>query len=167
MEIKEFQDARNAKLSEFQNNYNFLKTQYSSTLLSAIQEQDPAAQQQLISTILNLNTELTSEIRTILTELNQGSGSFNPKTLDDLTNDLIEYQKQYHEIQTNKDRLQTLKMIYATNKKTLQETEFMYNVYLGALILLTFLVVYYVMKTTSVSETVTSIATQVAGKRWR
>jgi hypothetical protein len=167
MEIKEFQDSRNSKLSEFQKEYNFLKTQYSSTLLSAIQELDPASQQQLISRVLQLNSELSSLIRNILTDLNQGSNSFNPKTLDDLTNDLIEYQKQYQEIQNNKDKLQTLKMIYSSSKDKLEKTEFMYNMYLAALIILTFLVIFLVMRTSSISETVNSIATQVAGRRLR
>jgi hypothetical protein len=167
MEIKQFQDSRNAKLADFEKGYNFLKTEYSSTLLSAIQESDPATQQQLISRVLQLNTELSSQVRSILTDMNQGSGSFNPKTLDDLTNDLIEYQKQYQEIQQNKDRLQTLKIIYSTNKKKLIETEFMYNIYLTALIVLTFLVIYFAMTTSSFSDTVDSIATQVGGLRWR
>jgi DNA repair exonuclease SbcCD ATPase subunit len=167
MEIKQFQDSRNAKLAEFEKGYNFLKTQYSSTLLSAIQEPDPAAQQQLISQVLELNSELSSQVRSILSDLNQGSGSFDPKTLDDLTNDLIEYQKQYQEIQNNKDRLQTLKLIYSTNKQKLKETEFMYNMYLAALIILTLLVVYFVMRTNTVSDTVSSIVTQVGGLRWR
>jgi hypothetical protein len=57
-------------------------------------------------------------------------------------------------------------MIYSTNKQKLQETEFMYNLYLAALVLLTFLVIYYVIRTRMLSDTVSSIATQVAGKRW-
>jgi hypothetical protein len=167
MEIKEFQESRNSKLEEFQKEYNFLKTQYSSTLLAAIQEPDPEAQQKLVSTVLQLNTELSNQVRGILTELNQGSGSFDPKTLDDLTNDLIEYQKQYHEIQTNKDRLQTLKIIYSTNKEKLKETEFMYNLYVAALIILTFVAIYLVMRTNSVSQTVDTISKTVGGLRWR
>ena len=165
MEIKEFQDSRNSKLADFQKEYNTLKTQYSSTLLSAIQETDPASQQKLISTVLELNSELSSQVRTIITDLNQGSDSFNPKTLDDLTNDLIEYQKQYQEIQNNKDKLQTLKMIYSSSKDKLKETEFMYNMYLAALIILTFIVVYLVIRTSSVTEVVNTISTQVAGRR--
>jgi hypothetical protein len=167
MEIKEFQESRNSKLEEFQKEYNFLKTQYSSTLLAAIQEPDPEAQQKLVSTVLQLNTELSNQVRGILTELNQGSGSFDPKTLDDLTNDLIEYQKQYHEIQTNKDRLQTLKIIYSTNKEKLKETEFMYNLYVAALIILTFVAIYLVMRTNSVLQTVDTISKTVGGLRWR
>lgn len=169
MEIKEFQDSRNQKLADFQKEYNFLKTQYSTTLLAAIQEPDPAAQQKLISTVLQLNTELSSQIKSIITDINQGSDSFDPKTLDDLTNDLIEYQKQYQEIQGNKDKLQTLKIIYSTNKEKLKSTETMYNIYLGALILLIFIVIYLVIRTPGsiVTNTVNSIATQVAGRRWR
>jgi hypothetical protein len=169
MEIKQFQDSRNAKVAEFQKEYNFLKTEYSTNLLAAIQEPDPAAQQKLISTVLQLNTELSNQVRGILTDLNQGSDSFDPKTLEDLTNDLIEYQKQYREIQDNKDKLQTLKLIYSSSKSKLQETQTMYTVYLGALILLTFIVIYLVFRTpgTSIVDTVTSTVTQVAGRRWR
>ena len=167
MEIKEFEDSRDLKLADFQKGYDFLKKEYSSTLLAAIQETDPAAQQKLISRTLQLNAELSSQVREILTDLNQGAGSFNPKTLDDLTNDLIEYQKQYHEIQTNKDKLQTLNMIYGTNKEKLKETEVMYNFYVGALILLSFMAIYLVMRTTSVSQTVDAVTTAVGGMRWR
>jgi hypothetical protein len=165
MDIKEFQQSRISKLAEFQKEYNFLKTQYSSTLLAAIQEQDPASQQKLISTLLKLNEELSNQVRTIITDINQGSQSFDPKTLDDLTNDLIEYQKQYHEIQNNKDKLQTLKLIYSTNKGKLEETTFMYNMYLAALIILTFVVIYFVMRTSSVSSVVNTVTTQIAGLR--
>lgn len=167
MDIKEFQQSRDSKLAEFQKEYNFLKTQYSSTLLAAIQEQDPAAQQKLISTLLKINEELSSQVRAVITDISQGSQSFDPKTLDDLTNDLIEYQKQYHEIQNNKDKLQTLKMIYSTNKNKLEETTFMYNMYLAALIILTFVVIYFVMRTSSVSSVVNTVTTQIAGLRRR
>jgi hypothetical protein len=166
MDIKEFQESRISKLAEFQKEYNFLKTQYSSTLLAAIQEPDPEAQQKLVSTLLQLNEELSNQIRSIITDINQGSQSFDPKTLDDLTNDLIEYQKQYHEIQNNKDRLQTLKLIYSTNKSKLEETTFMYNMYLAALIILTFVVIYFVMRTSTVSSVVNTVTTQLGGKRW-
>jgi hypothetical protein len=167
MEIKQFQDSRNAKLAEFQKGYDTLKRDYSSTLMSAIQEPDPSSQQKLVSTVLQLNTELSSQVRNILGDLNQGSDSFDPKTLDELTNDLIEYQKQYQEIQHNKDKLQTLKLIYSTNKEKLKETTLMYNIYLGALILLTFIVITFVITTSSVSDTVASTVAQVAGLRRR
>lgn len=146
MEIKEFRDSRNSRLEEFRETYNSLKTQYSSTLLSAIQEQDPEKQQELVSEVLQINAELSNELRGIISDLNKKTPGFDPKTLEELTNDLIEYQKQYHEIQKGKDRLQTLKIIQADNKKKLSETRTMFNVYLIALVVLTLLVALLVLR---------------------
>ena len=167
MEIKEFENERNEKIAEFQKSYNFLKTQYSSSLLAAIQEKDPAQQQQLISRVLQINSDLSEAIREIVSQITKGTDSISSTTLDKLTQNLIEYQKQYREIQNNKDRLQTIKIIYSNNKQKLKETEFMYNMYLAALIVLTLLVIYFVMRTNTVSDTVSSIVTQVGGLRRR
>lgn len=146
MDIQQFQDSRNSKLAEFQKSYSFLKTQYSSALLAAIQETDPASQQQLISNVLQINTALSDELKDILGQLNQGTPIFNPTTITDLTNDLIEYQKQYQEITQRKNKLQTLKLIYASNREKLKTATMMYNVYLGALILLVFVIILLVIR---------------------
>jgi hypothetical protein len=159
MEIKQFQDSRNSQLADFQKQYDYLKGQYSSTLLSAIQETDPQRQQELVQQILSINTELSTEVRGILTELNKGSPGFDPKTLEDLTNDLIRYQKQYDEIKKGKDKLQTLKMIYNTTEEKRQNITTMYNLYLGGLILLAFVIVFLIIRTswvTTISDVVTS-----------
>lgn len=146
MEIKEFRDSRNSRLDEFRESYNSLKSQYSSTLLAAIQESDPEKQQQLVSEVLGINAELSNELRGIISDLNKKTPGFDPKTLEQLTNDLIEYQKQYHEIQEGKDRLQTLKIIQADNQKKLTETRTMFNVYLIALVVLTLIVALLVLR---------------------
>lgn len=161
MDIKKFQDSRDAKLADFQKGYNFLKTQYSSALLAAIQESDPAAQQQLISTVLNINGELSSSLREILGDLNKGDPTFDPTTINELTSDLIEYQKQYHEITQRKDKLQTMKLIYASNRDKLAMATNMYNMYLGGLILLIFIIIFLIIRTSwtgSLVGTVQSIA---------
>lgn len=161
MDIKQFQDSRNAKLADFQKSYNFLKTQYSSSLLAAIQETDPAAQQQLISTVLDINSELSNLLREILGELNKGDTLFDPTTINDLTNDLIEYQKQYQEITQRKNKLQTMKLIYASNRDKLETATNMYNMYLGGLILLVFVIIFLIIRTSwtgNIVSTVKSIA---------
>lgn len=160
MDIKKFQDSRDTKLSDFQKGYNFLKTQYSGALLAAIQENDPSAQQQLISTVLNINSELSESLRGILGDLNKGDPTFDPTTINDLTSDLIEYQKQYHEIAQRKDKLQTMKLIYASNRDKLEAATNMYNIYFGSLILLVFLIIFLIIRTSwtgSVFSTVQSI----------
>lgn len=157
MDIKKFQDSRNGKLAEFEKSYNFLKTQYSTSLLAAIQETDPASQQQLVSTVLTINSELSSLLREILGELNKGDTTFNPTTINDLTSDLIEYQKQYQEITQRKNKLQTLKLIYASNRDKLETATHMYNMYLGGLIMLIFVIIYLVMRTSWTGNVVTTI----------
>lgn len=157
MDVKEFVDSRNRELSEFDKSYKFLKQSYSTSLAAAIQEQDPSKQQELIQQVLQVNSEMVESLREILSKLNQGQDSFNPKTLDELTADLIKYQKDYAEIEKTKDKVQTLKLIQANNTKKLQEATTMYYVYIVALIVLVFLITYLVFKTsfTSVIQQVT------------
>jgi hypothetical protein len=147
MEIKEFENERNEKIAEFQKSYNFLKSEYSSSLLAAIQEKDPAQQQELISRVLQLNTDLTAAIREIVGDVSKGTDKFSSTTLDKLTQDLIEYQKHYQDIQQTKNKVETLKRVYSTDKQKLQETSFMYNVYLFALLAVIFVVIFLVMRT--------------------
>lgn len=157
MDIKRFQDSRNAKLVDFEKSYNFLKTQYSTSLLAAIQENDPASQQQMISTVLNINSELSELLRGIIGEINKGDQSFNPTTINELTSDLIEYQKQYQEITQRKNKIQTLKLIYASSRDKLEAATHMYNVYLGSLILLVLVIIYLIMRTAWTGNIVTTV----------
>ena len=114
MDVKNFQDSRNTQLEAFKKQYGFLKTHYSSVLSSAINEPDPAKQQTLISQIQQINSQLTNEVHGILSILNKGDTKFDPKQLDDLTNDLIQYQKDYDELEKSKDKVSTLKIIANT-----------------------------------------------------
>jgi hypothetical protein len=147
MEIKEFESSRNSALSDFQKTYSTLKSEYSSAVMAAIQESDPERQQELVSRVLSINSDLSNELRQILTDINKGSGSVPSKTMDELTADLIRYQKEYSDIEKGKNRLQTLKLISKSNQEKLEDTTFMYNIYIGALILLVFVVGFLVLRT--------------------
>lgn len=127
MEIKEFEHSRNKKFQEFKDEYNSLKTGYSETLLLAIQEANPDNQQELINRVLQLNSDLSELLRNFISEINKGTDKFNPADLDELMKDLVNYQKQYHEIQKSKDKLETLKIIYSQNKDKLKEVTFQFN----------------------------------------
>lgn len=165
MEIKQFQEERNKQLSDFQTRYEFLKQQYSQTLLSAIQEKDPEEQQKLVTQVLEINTEMSNELRSIISNLNKGSNSVSSKTLNDLTNDLIEYQKQYNDIQQGNDRVQTLKMIQSSNDEKLQQTTLMFNIYIGVLLFLVAVLAYLAVRSNwvgSVQSTIQSIASPLS-----
>lgn len=115
--------------------------------MAAIEETDAEKQQELVSRVLSLNADLSNELRQIITDTSKGSGDVPSKTMDGLTADLIQYQKQYSDIEKGKDRLQTLKLIKTSNQEKLEDTTLMYNIYLGALILLIFIVGFLVVQT--------------------
>ena len=170
MDIKEFVDSRNKALAEFQTQYTYLKSEYSTAASAAIQETDPEKQQALIQRALAVNQELSSQLKDILAVLNKGADSFDSKTLADLTADLISYQKEFQEMQASSDKLSTLKRIHATNSQNLGSAQTMYTVYLGVLIFLCVIVVFLVSRaswTTSVIAATGGAIQRLMPQSWR
>lgn len=163
MDVQRFRDSRQQKLDEFKQKYSFLRSQYSRTLLAAIQEPEPQSQQEMIAQLLTVNAEMVDELKTILGELNRGQDSFSPKTINELTNYLIQYQKDYAEIEKSRDRANTLKMIHSQQSGQLSSATTMFNIYLGVLIFLAFLVAYLVIRSSWVTDIVTATGQAVTG----
>jgi len=157
MDIQKFRESRSTELSDFKKQYIFLKSEYSSALTAAIQEQDPAKQQELIQQVLSLNASMTSELRDIIAKITQGANGFNPRDLNDLTKDLITYQKEYQEIEETKDRVNTLKRIQQTNNSKLALASTMYNVYIVLIVALALIIAFLVFKTEWVRRMVSTI----------
>jgi hypothetical protein len=154
MDIKNFQDRRNQKLLDFNERFDFLKQEYIQTLNMTLLEEDPTKQPILVSRVQQLNTQMTDELREIITELTKQQDQEG--SIDDLTKQLIQYQKDYAEIQQSQDKLTTLKLIKNSTSQTLNEAQTMYWVYLIALILLTFLIIFNVFKV-SISSSIDTI----------
>lgn len=154
MDIKNFQDRRNQKLLDFEKRFDFLKQEYTNALNMTLLEEDPKNQPILVSRVQQLNTQMTDELREIITELTKQQEQEG--SIDDLTKQLIQYQKDYAEIQQSQDKLTTLKLIKNSNSQTLSEAQTMYWVYLIALILLTFLIIFNVFKV-SLSSSIDTI----------
>ena len=146
MDIKQFQDSRKSQLDEFEKQYSYLKSEYSSALKSSITETDPASQQELVTRVQQINEEMSGELRDILGVLNKGAESFDTTTIDKLTEDLIKYQEDYKKIQQSQDRLKTLKLILNTTKSNLVQTTWAYYLYIGLIVLLCFVITFFVMR---------------------
>jgi hypothetical protein len=144
MDVKKFQDSRNSELESFKKEYAVLKSEYSRELASAINEKDANQQQILTDRVQQINSQLVKEIHSIINKINKGTKGFDSKELDDLTAELIKYQKDYSEIEKSKDRVQTLNMIYLTNTDELKNAEYIYYIYLAILILISFYICYLV-----------------------
>jgi len=148
MDVKKFQDSRNSELDLFKKQNQFLKKEYSDALSSAIKESDPAEQQILISRVQQINGQLAEELHGIIAVLNKGSTGFDAKELDDLTSDLIKYQKEYAEIEKSKDKITTLNLIKARTADNLKSATTTYYIYIAILVGLSFYVGYLVLTTT-------------------
>uniref|UniRef100_A0A6C0JSB5 Uncharacterized protein n=1 Tax=viral metagenome TaxID=1070528 RepID=A0A6C0JSB5_9ZZZZ len=162
MDVRKFQDSRNEKLDSFKKQYNFLKSEYSRELAASINETDPAQQQILTTRVQQINAQLVNELHGIIDSLNKGEPGFDAKKLDDLTADLIMYQKDYAEIEKTKDKVATLKIIYAGNRDKLKNAEYIYYIYIAILILLAFYVAYLVLTKSwsSIMKSFTTILTK-------
>ena len=144
MEIAQFRSKRTTQLADFQKDYSSLKTEYSRLVLAAIQEQDPAKQQDLVQKVLAINAELSEKVRGMISETQQ---SDNATTLNKLTQELIQYQKEYDEIQKGKDSVTTLKMIYASDSMKVQQAESMFYFYIFAILAMCLLIVLLIFRT--------------------
>jgi hypothetical protein len=158
MDIKKFQDSRNKELTNFKKQYQFLKSEYSAALSAAIKEPDPNEQLILVQRVQQINAQLVNEVHNIINILNKGTNDFQSKELDDLTNDLIKYQKEYTEIEKSKDKVVTLKLIHTNTSEKLDNATFMYYVYIAILVILSVYVAYLVL-TTTWTQTLKSIFT--------
>jgi hypothetical protein len=164
MEVKAFQDARNSDLDAFKKKYEFLKGEYSKTLSGAIKEEDPNQQQTLMQRVQEINSQLVEELHGMIASLNKGSKGFDVKDMDELTAELIKYQKDYADIEKSKDKVTTLKLIKNTTTETLKKATVMYYVYITILIVLSFYVAFLVLKTNWVETVTETITTAVGGR---
>lgn len=143
MEVAQFRSTRTTQLADFQKEYSALKTEYSRLVLAAIQEQDPAKQQTLIQKVLSINAYLSEKVRGMISEVNK---SDNTENLNKLTQELIQYQKEYDEIQKGKDSVTTLKMIYANDSMKVQQAESMFYFYVFAIVAMCLLIVLLILR---------------------
>lgn len=146
MDIKTFQDSRTAQLAEFDSRYADLNRQYSTLILAAIQEKDASEQQMLIQQILDINAEMSADVRSMLDVLNKGPTQFSSTVIGGLTDDLIKFQKQYKEVTSAKDKVSTLKRIQTTTTQKLADANHAFMIYVGAIVALCIIIVLLVIR---------------------
>ena len=155
MEVNEFIDSRNSKLADFEKQHVYLKQEYSNALSAAIKDPSPA----LTARVLHINSELTEALRTILGDLHKGDGTFDTSKIKELNNKLIEYQKDYKDLEQSRDKIAALKIIRNSTAASLDEANIMYYIYFGALVLLCFVIVFLVFRN-SIASIVQSVLPQ-------
>jgi len=141
MDIQQYQKDRAAELKAFKKEYDVLKVQYTSVLTQAIYEKDPDAQNELIKQVLDINSQLAAHVRDFV---GQANGKFDPKTISDLTNEILAYQKEYEEIKSATNRTEVLQRVLSRENEKLNIIMGEFNIFfymlLGMILLIVMLI---------------------------
>jgi hypothetical protein len=146
MDIVQYQKDRNSELAEFQKEYTDLKVEYTRLLTDAIYESDPEKQSALVDQILSVNSSLLKLVNDFIAS---AAGKYDPKTVADLTQDIINYQKEYTEIKDSKNKASSLQKVLSKQHKQLYNLKHEFNIMLMCLIFGLFVVLILIFTTTS------------------
>ncbi len=124
--------------------YTSLKEQYYKLIAEALNEPNAEKQQDIIKQILDTNTLLATEIRTYVSEQTQKPN--NPEELQELTNELLNIQKEFLKIQETKDYKTTLEMILDNNQSKLFNLKTKLNIFLVLLGLSIIYILYMIFR---------------------
>jgi hypothetical protein len=124
--------------------YTSLKEQYYKLIGEALNEHDTIKQQDIIKQILDTNTLLATEIRTYISEQTQKPN--NPEELQQLTNELLNIQKEFLKIQETKDYKTTLEMILHNDQSKLFNLKTKLNIFLVLLGLSILYILYMIFR---------------------
>ena len=138
MNPSEFRIQRARRMKEFEDKYDALKTEYSTSLNSAINEPDRAKQCVLIKSALDKNKELTRAVQSFLTLSDNKTCKLTPKMIRNLRQDIEKYKLQHAEIQQGRDRVFALQQSFQQlqqQSKVLHGSQFIYAILVAVLLI--------------------------------
>ena len=141
MDIISYQKQRDSDLKEFEDQYSALKEKYTTAISSAAYEDDIQKQAEFIKTVLEINTNLASEVRAFVAKIGD---DYDPKAVQHLTDDLIKYQEEYASIQHATDMTKTLEMILHADQSKINDMRFQFNIYIGLLLIGIATILFYI-----------------------
>ena len=165
MDVKAFEQARSEKLDGYKKDYEQLKRDYMVTVDSAIQESDPKSQNDLIQSVLSMNTQLSEFLKEMIADVNKGENSINSLTVTELNRELLKYQQEFQEVKESQDKITTLRKLKATNEGLADTAVRTYYIYLGVIAILVLLCVYFTIRvawSTSLIQTLTTASTSLS-----
>jgi len=131
MDIINYRKKREQDLAVFNKEYAQMKNQYVNFLNKAIYEQDSSKQAELIKQVLAVNSGLAQYVREFIKE---SKGAFDSALLDKLTKEILQYQKEYQQLQMASDKTQTLRGILNKEKTELEALQKSFDFWLYALL---------------------------------
>jgi chromosome segregation ATPase len=136
MDIKQYQLDREKELQTFKTEYADLKTSYNDYLTQAIN--DPSK----ISAVLEVNKSLSDHVQKFIGD----SQNKSDIPIDELTKEILSYQKEYQQISDSQQQQKTIKDILNKENSRLESIQFEFNIFLGILFLCIFIVIILIFK---------------------
>jgi hypothetical protein len=140
MDIKHYQVDRKKDLDTFQSEYAELKSQYIKYLSAAINDSSQIPQ------VLETNKLLAQHVRDFIAK---SQTNFNTQFIQDLTNDIIMYQKEFADIQSTKKKAKTLQDVLDKETERLKNVEYYFNMLLFGLITCIVLIIFLMIRVPS------------------
>jgi chromosome segregation ATPase len=135
MDIQKYQSDREQDLQTFKSEYDDLKALYINFLTQSVYDSSKVEQ------VLEVNKSLTDLVNQFISD---SQTKFDTATIEQLTNDIINYQKEYEEIKTSQQKSKTLKIILNKENAKLQsiQSEFSYYLWIlfGCIVILIILI---------------------------
>lgn len=122
---------RDQELKTFQKEYDELKSQYTTFLTQAVYETDPTKQGDLVKQVLSVNSSLAQHVREFI---QNSRGKFDSTIIAKLTNDILQYQKEFDQIQKSSNKAQVLREILNKEKFELSALHDQFNAWLYAIL---------------------------------
>lgn len=121
MDIKQYQLNREKDLQTFKSEYDDLKAVYINFLTQAIY--DPSKVEQVLDT----NKSLSDLVQNFIGE---SQNKFDSETLNNLTDEIIQYQKEYKDLKTSQQKTKVLKTILNKENTRLTDIQTEFTQYL-------------------------------------
>jgi chromosome segregation ATPase len=136
MDIKQYQLDREKELQTFKTEYADLKTSYNTYLTQAIN--DPSK----IPAVLEVNKSLSDHVQKFIGD--SQNKSYIP--IEELTKEILSYQKEYQQISDSQQQQKTMKDILNKENSRLDSIQFEFNIFLGILFLCIIIVIILIFK---------------------
>jgi hypothetical protein len=136
MDIKQYQLDREKELQTFKTEYADLKTSYNTYLTQAIN--DPSK----ISAVLEVNKSLSDHVQKFIGD----SQNKSDIPIEELTKEILSYQKEYQQISDSQQQQKTMKDILNKENSRLDSIQFEFNIFLGILFLCIIIVIILIFK---------------------
>ena len=92
MNTTEFKTQRGKQLADFQKQYGDLKSEYSTSVINAVKEQDRSKQCILIKQVLDVNKKITALLNSFNSNVDPGTCKSNPELKTRLMTDLNQFK---------------------------------------------------------------------------